>query len=302
MAFLIVGIADIFFDEAVKKIKADLKGQAIFAAPLRRNIAGNYSVAQSDCEKALGSIKKAIVGDPASLNDGLGVVVLRRPWEDQRFAELFFPFGLVRHVVTAAPVQRGRLAREVANSTAKAVAQSIRSLLEPIGAVKNRFDTTSGRTRMLLPLKNFQCPVLRDEILDLSRQLPTAADPKALLRNFDDRLDASVPLRRDAAKGSYFEDGKGTWFKTPGRALHGKVWLEQLATGHAKVSGADAHGDSCHLSAKLRLGGVIADGFHFDCTAGNGRLAGDFEICHAFTARFRGDPHLNIYVNDFIRA
>lgn len=300
MAFLIVGIPDVIFDRVMSRVRADLKGQALFASPLRKNSAGNYAVDLEACDRALQSVSKALRADPQCLAGGLGVVILRRPWEQPRFSDFYFPFGLVRHAVSENANIGGRRLKEVANATSRAVTETCRILIGPIKAARNRYESTAGKTRALLPIKNFSSPVLRDGLVRLSEELPYSDDPKKMLKEFDEALSELVPSRRERDHGAYFEDAANKWFKMPGRALHGRVRI--LAEDSPSAKGAGAHILRCHLAAKLRLGGTVIEGFHFDCTAKGKALVGDFEICHSITSRYHGRPHLNIYVNDFIRA
>lgn len=300
--FLIVGLPDAFFDRAMNKIRPSLSGHTIIASPLRRNTSGNYSITDRDCYQGIESAAKLTKGGVQKFSKGFGVILLRRPWETPKHEELFFPFGLTRSVSSAPPPATGRLLNEIANTTVKAIVEACVSLLGPIAAVRNRIETTNGRTRLLLPTKHFRNEAYKGALAQFSAQIAVSSQPKDAARAFDESLSGKILMRRADGHGSYFLDSGNTWFKSPGRAMHGKPWGDiEKTTPDDRGDNERRHVATCHLSGCLRIGSFIDDGFHFDCTAGGGRLVGEFENCHDFSRRYKGRPHLNIYANDFIR-
>lgn len=235
--------------------------------------------------------------NPKEFVGGLSVSIVHSPNEDfEAFANAFLPFSLVSSLLFerlfAYPRGKGP---EVQNELARALEPLLKSQLDIRRQVGNYLTTRLPRTPFVLPEKAFGEAKLVDCVSALCAALPGAGANDGVRRLFIEKeadFEEVFPYPKPEGPAAY-ENTKGVRFKSPGRDLHGIAW---------KV--ADGHHHSCFLNAKFRFGGPIKEGFHYDCTRGaKGKLAGGFDDCHGGGKKsWSGNPHLNIFPNDFIRS
>ena len=106
-------------------------------------------------------------------------------------------------------------------------------------------------------------------------------------------FDSDVPYLpiEDGAKVRAYRNSKDVRFKSPGRELHGHVYKS-----------TPPHSERCFLGGKIRLGGAVRDGFHYDCVKARKVLyGGTFIDCHCQEVTIPHRSHLDVFPNDFIR-
>jgi hypothetical protein len=231
-------------------------------------------------------------GRPKALENGLAVLMLLRPWEKGGLSKFFFPFALYTEVNTAdIPVRDGMRAKIIANSQAVKIIDTANSMIKPTRAIKAEIEERLKRSPILLPLRHFASDELAELLITIGEGIKEQVNPKCWISDKCREFERIFPFKKTGGKQGQFSNRNGINFTMPGRALHGEKGF---------VSG-NGHNDMCFLNGKLRLGGPIADGFHYDCTAGGNCHSGNFCNCHDENDQYKGNPHLNIYSNDYIR-
>jgi len=245
-----------------------------------------------DAEKLAARVNALLGKEPAKAEGGLGVIYLAHPWIDTTaFEAHLHPAVIGLRVDLPAPVVTdGTEGRIYINALLAGIAANVPWIVRAVAAVRSELTSRRNRTPLLLPLRNFASDLLEPSIGRLARDLPTAEAPHDRLLAACKEIEALHPYQaRGPDKG--FVDDTEIVFRSPGRDLHGGIW----------ANAGEGHNVRCSLNGRFRLGGPIAPGFHFDCVRGD-RLTGDFRNCHDARAAYRGDPHLNIAPNDFVRS
>jgi hypothetical protein len=292
MMFLIGGVPDAYWDSVTALARGELQGHFFTGKPLRRSPSG-YVVTESHCEALGDAICGFLRGRPDCLADGLGIVMVLRPWESDRFREAFFPFGLYCAVRSAdRPVTTGSEGRRMANAQARDIITTAKALIRPAAAVQREVTVRLKRTPLLLPFRHFGEPELARMINDIAREAVLTDHPDAYIRQRCSEFEYQFPFQKSSRAGGRFLNSQNVTFATPGRALHGSSPVEKT----------EQHNNRCILNAHLRGGGPIMSGFHFDCSRGRGNYSGDFADCHGSVRAYVGKPHLNVHPNDFIRG
>lgn len=152
------------------------------------------------------------------------------------------------------------------------------------------------RTPLLLPIKNFRAKeFLREQLKTLQNNLQNDLhiNPTEQLALFTTKFNSQYPMQaipQDRFKKHYIDDHK-VIFRTPcSRDLHGKP----------QTHDATHKGVQCIIGSFRRLGAPFNICFHYDCIKGN-RLIGNFYTCHLEESTYKGNPHINIAPNDYIR-
>jgi hypothetical protein len=290
MMFLFGGIPDIYFEKLRARAIIELEGHHFTGLPLRATPNGSYLVNQSHCRDLIETLIRYMTGRPNCIDDGLVVLMLLRPWEPGGFAHNFYPFAFYREIRTIdRPARAGQERLRVANVQTDDLLKMGRSLTTPVKAIKRELQDRLKRSPILLPLHHFSSPALRTLLDEILANLHGEINPGKFIRERCEQFEQEHPFVKVGGRTGRFTDRRGIFFDLPGRALHGEK------------SSILGHPNECYLSAKLRIGGPFDDGFHFDCTRGGGAYAGSFANCHGAVDTYRGNPHLNVYPNDFIR-
>jgi hypothetical protein len=283
------GIPDIYYDRLKKVGPKHLSGIQFTGLGLRSDN-GKYAVDHEYCEELIETLAIYWQNRPNSILEGLAVVMLQRPWETTSFKDCFLPFALYKSdIVDAKLSAKGEGQKRSANVYINsAIATAIR-LHASVRKITSIYRSELRRTPLLLPLRSFSShnlwPLIKKahDAVQSSVASNTAVYAKEFLTAHE---------RRSDGRGFVFVDDSGIQFKSPPRNLfHG--------LRPAKVN-ENGHNAKCFLNSRVRLGGYYEDGFHYDCTRGT-RLEGSFYNCHNECSTYRGDPHLNIFPNDFIR-
>jgi len=219
------------------------------------------------------------------------VVYVASHAEAQEFAEALFP------AILTIPVQweptghnqttRGRSARELCHMLRTAV-ELIKSA---VPVLKKELTEQDSRTPWLLPRSNFHSKILVPKLLCIQEAIGSGVSVADALHNAKADFVREHPFKRlgDSLQAC-FADRRGVEFHSPGKARH--AFARPIP---------DRHPPMCLVAGRRRLGSPYDRVFHYDCSRGN-QLSGDFATCHEPPARMKGDPHLNVAPNDFVRG
>ncbi len=292
MLFLFGGIPEIYYERFADRAMRELGGDRFAGLPLYPSSGQAYSLDHDYCDDLIKTLVAYIEGRPDALNQGLGVVLLLRPWEQNQFETDFWPFALCKTLYVNERISRDGIgAQRVANKYAATAISAATRLRKPVRALNAEYETRLRRTPLLLPMRHFSSQHLQDLVAETLEAVRNVGIPADAIKAACTRFESHHPYKKHG-RGGCFKSGLGVEFKAPGRnSFHGRRAL-------TKASG---HNEACFLNARVRLGGSLPDGFHYDCTRGNFVYAGTFRNCHDAEAAYRGRPHLNVYPNDFIR-
>lgn len=219
------------------------------------------------------------------------VIYVKRPGDDlSDFEEIFFPSTFIKSVEWVQGFGTKSIVNQSKNELIKTLRKATEHTKSRLIALRKELSERSQRTPLLLPLRNFSSNSLVALIKGINDGLNVDQDPGVVIRGLISEFDLVHPPRRVGSRRSpcYIDDNR-VEFHAPGKALHG---LPRAGEGH-KVE--------CILGGRRRLGAPYHPAFHYDCIKGQG-LKGDFFTCHSDTpSRMKGNPHLNISPNDFIR-
>jgi len=292
MLIFVAGIPKHLFNQVQAKFKNIFgEGHQILAHPESPRPDGKYVPSKDSAKILIERWADNFEEYSKQTGHGCGVLVMRSPGVPVTdFLRSFYPFAV--SVVVDLPILTivsGTLGKQTGNLMCAAMRAQVSSFFGAIKAMKVELAARSKRTPLALPLRNFRSNVLAREVDRLFNCLANSDDPAALIHLACQRIEAVHPFTK--LNGNSFYDESGWRFKMPGRALHGR-----------KGGVDEGHFAQCLANAKLRLGGPILEGFHYDTTKGeNDRLSGNLPDCHDTVRTMRGHPHLNIYPNDFAR-
>ena len=294
MMLLVGGIPDIYFGRFNDLARKELGGINFTGLPLEPLKDGRYEINQNYCEELIKTLVAYVEGRPNCLSKGLGVVLLRRAWERNRFENSFFPFALCKVVDVTEPIRESlEGVKRAANIYANVAFAAARQLQGPVRTLTTVFDTKLRRTPLLLPLRHFKSDHLLPLLSEAQATIVDARSPAEAVNQACKRFLRQHPFTQHG-RGGIFTSKDHVEFKAPGRDnFHGR---------RAIASRGQGHDERCFLNARVRLGGYFVDGFHYDCTRGEFNYCGTFSNCHSAISSYTGRPHLNVYPNDFIRG
>lgn len=276
-------------------------GNRFIAEPLKPNDAGAHRPDTMHADALLARITKALKSDTGLRDHGCGVIVLHAEGFDVTdILERLAPFAMLRTITLPLPMEtQGRPAQMQVNQIAAALRAATPSLVRAVNAMNSEFETRLNRTPLLLPLRNFHGKSVAAIIQRLSVELPLAPRPSEAILSACKSIEARYPFGKvGGGSTKCFTDDRDIQFRLPARAHHGMAASADLP-----------HNPRCFLNGGFRLGGHYEPGFHYDCrrdhSSGqrkNARpLKGTFPDCHGDRATYKGEPHLNIAPNDYIR-
>jgi hypothetical protein len=293
MMFLFGGVPDICYERFTARAVRELPFDQFTGVRLHASAGKSYMLTAAYCRELVDTLARYVEGRSDCLEDGVGVVLLTRPWETQSFENEFWPFAICIETRIDEPLNaRGEAARRAANAYASAALNAANQMRKPVGALAGELRARLRRTPLLLPIRHFNSIYLRDLIQETRAAVRTASDPGQVIRQVCSRFEEHHPFAKVGRRQGAFSNDAGVRFTAPGRQ-------EFHARRTAKREGQ--HNDHCFLNARTRLGGPFQDGFHYDCTGGRTNYSGRFKNCHNAEDDYRGRPHLNVYPNDFIR-
>jgi hypothetical protein len=295
MLFLIGGIPQPLYSGVISRLVSVLRRDHFVGAPLRLTPQQTYMVDHEYCSDLTETLVAYLEGRRENVAEkGVGVIVLFREWEKpDQFECDFMPFAISEfRKVSITTIKQGEHLRRAINTYADVCIAAIALLRPPINALNLEYERRLRRTPLLLPIDHFASDHLTTLIGNTAAVIKEADIPAAAISAACAQFERHHPFQRSGSGGVFCNSG-GVNFKAPGRnAFHGK----------RPVMLAGEHNEYCFLNARFRLGGYLADGFHYDCTKGDSNYSGRFSTCHLKYDAYRGNPHLNIYSNNFIRG
>lgn len=244
----------------------------------------------------LNKIVENISKQPASKDIGVGLIYVRRSGEQQAFLKSFFPFSTVVPVEPFFPNVLEKYLRR------NAILEYIRQIERVASDLGTRMslvrDKLSGQnfSPLTLPIRNFKSGRLCAALWRVFSELGTASEPAKILTQACDEIVKLHPLIRGPGpewhkkKQLFFCDERGLKFGSPGREKH--AIARDCPNGHKH---------SCLISGRVRLGGPIVAGFHYDCSYNRGNVDKIFLNCHGQKVSTVRREYVNIAPNDFIR-
>jgi hypothetical protein len=292
--FLFGGIPSLYYERLKERAQNELREHQFTGVPLPPSGGDNFAIDERHCAELISALVAYVQQRPACLDKGLGVVLVLRPWQENRFEPLFQPFGICAAAYVDQPIKRdGLSARLTANIYVDNAFQSARQLLKPVRAFTTEFEARLRRTPLLLPRRHFASARLNDLFQQALEIVREADNPTEAIRSACSEFEKHHPYVKTGKKQGRFTNPAGANFVAPGRQIfHGRR-ADKVEAGH---------NERCFLNARVRLGGAFVDGFHYDCSRGAGRYVGAFSNCHDVVGQYAGNPHLNVYPHDFIRA
>jgi hypothetical protein len=292
MLFVVAGVpGDLFqrFQQLIPSIFG--RGHLVVAKPLRVRQDGRFAPGADYIDDIIKDLARRVERDPSITRTGCGAVILASPKVNIATAlRAFYPFALPVAISLPSPALTiGEAGRRTMNRIAADVREVAVGLQRGVRSVTSEITARRNRTPLLLPNRNFTSDVFSREVDALFTALARSDAPSARISSACQRIERRHPFQPRG--GACFYDDRGIRFRMPGRALHGR-----------RIGIGQGHLPTCLLNGHLRLGGFSESGFHYDCTDGErGRLRGEFPDCHGTVGEYVGQPHLNIYPNDFIR-
>ncbi len=269
----------------------DNPGESVLGLPVLRQ--GGAFVLEGDYfESCLETILRYVDGRPASLQRGLAVLLIRMPYVRGALdLASFYPFALARELeFDGNPYEREVVVRKDKNELYRAMSGVVRGLIRDRNFLTSFVRSRRNRTPVLLPRRHFN----EVELNNAMERLCAIVSAKSGLSEADikivcDEFEKSFAFQRRKNSG-YFRNSQDVSFQSPGRNLHG--FMREVGGRHTA---------SCFLSSRLRLGGALVEGFHYDCSVDGGVYSGTFPNCHDEQETRTGTPHLNVYSNDYVR-
>jgi len=207
-----------------------------------------------------------------------------------RFVQSFFPSTLCAKVSWKITFGTKAQVAKSKNDLVVGLKHATNQARDALRLLAKELRERDAKTPLLLPVKNFTSAHLAKTLLELQSAVVNAADKDLAIKYAVESLESTHPPAKDLKR--YFVDDRKVEFRPPGshRARHG---LARVVAGH---------NPSCLLSGRRRLGAPYDRAFHYDCLRGDRSLVDDFFGCHDGPSRWKGNPHINIAPNDFVRA
>lgn len=288
MLFL-VGFPPSIHADIVKDVVKATPGE--FVAGLPAPGRGGYNAHYlSDCMESLVAFH---AGRKTCFDKGLVVIAFRDASDVGigKFADSLYPFAIIKEVAFARKVaSSGKQLSVDKNDVSRAVVATAKTAIRVRNQVTGYLSSRCNRTPLLLPRRHFNESALETLIREVWEGLQRSNEANSILENSVRNFERRFPFVKGKKVSGHFTNSNSVEFRSPGRDLHGLAY--------PKIEG---HQDQCFLNGSLRIGGQIRPGFHFDCTHKGGRHGGAFPDCHGETVNKKGNPHLNVFPNDYIR-
>lgn len=219
MMLLVGGIPDIYFGRFNDRARKELGGINFTSLPLEPLNGRRYEINKIYCEELLKTLVAYVVGRPNCLDNGLGVVLLRRAWEKNRFECCFFPFALCNVVDVAEPIRESLEGiKRAANIYANVAFSAARQLQGPVRTLTTTFDSTLRRTPLLLPLRHFTSDHLLLLLREAQATIVNAPSPAEAVNQACNRFLQKHPFTQ-RGRGGMFKDSDAVEFKAPGATI-----------------------------------------------------------------------------------
>lgn len=293
MMILCGGVPDVYVERFRTRSRTERPEHYFATRPLRPDASGRYFLNDQHKDELLQTLESEVDNQTGILNDGLGVILVLRPWETiGSFADDFFPFALCAVVqMSGRPISKGREARITANQITSDILVVADKLYRTCKLMTSELQSRRRRTPILLPIRHFNSEELTNLLLEIWKNLYTQDDKAEYILGRCSEFEKKHQFLPSRKGGGFFVNDRGIQFRSPRRALHG-------FRRHVKEKD---HKADCFYNAALRLGGGISSSVHYDCTRNGKEYSGCFLNCHDAKDYYEGKPHLNVYSNDFIR-
>jgi hypothetical protein len=288
---VLVGVPESYVNSVEAKLRSSLTGCVPLSIPSKPKGGGWIELSIQDAKIVADKLLDHESHSEGALADGCCVIALASEQSNvDDFASYLEPTLIVGKQWLPIPLRTiGSPGRIAANKLAKSVVRVARKLKVAVNDVQNEFTNRLTRSPLHLPIRNFESDIYGSALNRLARLLGQVDSPSDLLKEACLEIEASHPFRASGRRRSFVDNGNKR-FAMPGRDLHGLTHR------------GDPHNAMCVLSSKLRLGGALADGFHFDCVRNdNDRLEAFLQNCHDAFEWKKGAPHINIGCNDGLR-
>jgi hypothetical protein len=178
MMFLFGGVPRIYYERFNARLVRELPSDQFAGVPLYPGGGGSYAITGAYCQDLIDTLARYVEGHPDCLENGLGVVLLMRPWERQTFESEFRPFAICIEIKIDQPLKtKGEAAKRVANAYASAALKAANQIRKPVGALAGELRDRLRRSPLLLPLRHFNSAYLETLITETTAAARTASDP-----------------------------------------------------------------------------------------------------------------------------
>jgi hypothetical protein len=305
MMYLVGGVPNIYHENVKPLLANELRRSSshdhFLSRPLKPLIDGTYMVEEHYCNQLINDLIVYFSNNVGCLDKGLAVIMFSCGLNKIQIENRFFPFAFYVEGENVVSNKRSNYQdRKIAKEYSTNIFQYFKKIREPVSALNIEFSDRLQRTPLLLPIRHFASAEHKAMLHALVSKLNGSENPSEIIKSECEGFQRNYPLKnsdskrgraRDTKSNKYFENDRGVWFTSPGRAFHGRR-LEQVEAPHDQ---------RCFLNSRLRLGGVYQDGFHYDCTKAGKPHKGIFYNCHDANEHYTGNPHLNIFPDDYIR-
>jgi hypothetical protein len=149
------GIPDIYFDK-LKEVALKRLSSVPFTGVGLRSMNDKYIIDHEYCEDLVDTLTLYCENRPNCLSEGLGVVMLQRPWEAITFEESFWPFALYRRaLIDVKLTTKGEGQKRSANIYADRAVEIAIQLQKTVRKITTIYESELKRTPFLLPLRSF---------------------------------------------------------------------------------------------------------------------------------------------------
>lgn len=253
-------------------------------------MAAPYAYRNGMSEFFLRQLAKRLEDISPSEDVGIGLAYVNYGGQREQFLRDFFPFAATTPIDPFYPETWERKSRRA--ERAKAIKSVIEAIDKLRGKMRMMRDVLSGQnfSPLTLPVRNFESEVLRSQIGATFDALRAEDVSRDTILNSTATILTKHPLRKSEDHKPFFEDDRGLRFRSPGSANHGVVRV--VGIGHTA---------SCLINGRVRLGGPLRAGFHYDCDHERGGLKATYPNCHDVQQASANGAYVNISPNDAIR-
>ena len=202
------GVPDIYFNR-LKEIGLKRLNSIPFTGIGLRSVNGKYTVDHEYCEELIDTLVSYCEKRPNLMSEGLGVVMVQRPWETVSFKDCFWPFALYKHTTINTKLNyKGEGQKKSANIYADHAINVAINLHKSARKITSIYKYELRKTPILLPLRSFSSKILEPllkTVHDTIQEL-TSSDSAAL---FASKEFLSAHERRLDGKGFVFVDELG---------------------------------------------------------------------------------------------
>lgn len=291
MLCVLAGIPNAFVNKVEATLRKRLTGCVPLSAPATPAGGGWLSLSLGDAKALSERLVNHLAHNDKALSGGCCVIAFASLGGNvDDFIRYLEPTFIAETIWLPVPLTTiGKPGEIAANRMANEVVDKASSLMAAVREVQSELSNRLTRTPLHLPMRNFTSEIFVDTIVSLARSLSQTKSHSCSIKAACEKIETAHPFRSQGNRRS-FSDNDHKRFLMPGRELHGLA--------HRGLP----HNAMCVLSSRLRFGGALPDGFHFDCVRNeNDCLEGALPNCHDAAENMKGKPHVNIGPNDGLR-